>query len=409
MDSPIVTSTRTVFSVHVRRLVAAVVFAFAAPAFAGDWRGDIELETRWFAEDPLDPRQMGEGASISFTPEFNHESEDRRNLYTFRGFARIDSEDDERTHADVRELAWIHSQDTWETRIGIRKVFWGVTESQHLVDIINQTDLVENFDGEDKLGQPMLNLALIRDWGTLDFFVLPGFRERSFPGIEGRPRSELVVDTGLTTYESDAGDGRVDAAVRYSHTFGDIDLGLSHFHGTSRDPGFRPVSHADGSTVLAPHYAVIDQTGVDLQATKGSWLWKFEAIRRSGGDQRYWAATAGFEYTFFGAFESAVDVGVLFEYLYDSRGDAPGVPFEDDILIGTRLAFNDEQSTELLAGALFDVDGDARSVNVEASRRLGSSFRLGLEARLFSVDEKNDPLAAFRHDDYVQLTLGWFF
>jgi len=54
--------------------------------------------------------------------------------------------------------------------------FWGVTEFQHLVDIINQTDLVENIDTEDKLGQPMINLALINDWGTVDLFIMPYFR-----------------------------------------------------------------------------------------------------------------------------------------------------------------------------------------------------------------------------------------
>ncbi|MDD7885073.1 hypothetical protein [Flavivirga sp. 57AJ16] len=37
-----------------------------------------------------------------------------------------------------------------------------MTESNHLVDIINQTDAVETFDGEEKLGQPMVQLS----WGT---------------------------------------------------------------------------------------------------------------------------------------------------------------------------------------------------------------------------------------------------
>ena len=36
-------------------------------------------------------------------------------------------------------------------------------------------DLVENIDTEDKLGQPMLNLAFIQDSGTVDFFVMPYF------------------------------------------------------------------------------------------------------------------------------------------------------------------------------------------------------------------------------------------
>ena len=54
--------------------------------------------------------------------------------------------------------------------MGIDKVFWGVIESRHLVDYINQTDGVEDVDGEDKLGQPMINLGLQRDWGDLIFF-----------------------------------------------------------------------------------------------------------------------------------------------------------------------------------------------------------------------------------------------
>lgn len=83
----------------------------------------------------------------------------------------------------------------------MRKEFWGVAEARHLVDIINQTDEVENFDREDKLGQPMINLALINNWGTLDFFLLTGFRDRTFPGREGRLRTFPEIDVGEERYE----------------------------------------------------------------------------------------------------------------------------------------------------------------------------------------------------------------
>jgi hypothetical protein len=73
----------------------------------------------------------------------------------------------------VRELVWLKVSDTWELRAGTSKVFWGVAESQQLADNINQTDLVEDIDQEDKLGQPLVNLSLVRDWGNLDLFVLP--------------------------------------------------------------------------------------------------------------------------------------------------------------------------------------------------------------------------------------------
>ena len=73
----------------------------------------------------------------------------------------------------MRELYWRGVFGDLEVKAGAVKVFWGVTESQHLVDVINQADLVENIDSEDKLGQPMINLSWGKDWGTLELFVLP--------------------------------------------------------------------------------------------------------------------------------------------------------------------------------------------------------------------------------------------
>ena len=69
------------------------------------------------------------------------------------------------------------------------------------MDIINQTDQVDQVDGEEKLGQPMINLSLVRDWGIVDLFVLPGFRERTYAGEEGRPRTPLPVSDDAV-YES---------------------------------------------------------------------------------------------------------------------------------------------------------------------------------------------------------------
>ena len=77
----------------------------------------------------------------------------------------------------LREFYWWRDFDSVEIYVGARQLFWGVTETVHLVDVINQNDLVEDIDGEDKLGQPMVSLLLDRDWGTLELFSLLGFRE----------------------------------------------------------------------------------------------------------------------------------------------------------------------------------------------------------------------------------------
>ncbi len=129
-------------------------------------------------------------------------------------------------------------------RAGIGKVFWGVTEALHLVDIINQTDLVENPDGEQKLGQPLLKFSLERDWGILDFYALPGFRERTFPGEAGRLRTHPRVDTDLASYASDAKSGTWILPYAGPTTSGDWDIGTCPLR--RHQPRSHPDARPDG-------------------------------------------------------------------------------------------------------------------------------------------------------------------
>ncbi len=183
-------------------------------------------------------------------------------------------------------------------------MFWGVTESRHLVDVINQTDLVEDIDQEDKLGQPMINFNLQRDFGRFELYLLPWFRERTFPGPNGRFRAPLPVDDGRPNYESSAEQSHLDFAFRYSHYIGNVDIGAYVFEGTSREPRFSIAPEGDR---LLPVYDQMTQVGVDLQYTRDAWLWKFEAIGRDTRSDSFLAAVGGFEYTFYGVRDSAAD------------------------------------------------------------------------------------------------------
>lgn len=380
------------------------------PEETGKWSGYVAVESRAFLQDALFPEQDNTQFSLALQPEFYKKWDNGKQSFTFVPFYRKDQRDEQRTHFDIREMTWLKVGKAHEWRVGIRKVFWGVTESQHLVDIINQTDLVENPDGEDKLGQPMINLALMRDWGTLDLFVLPGSRERTFPGINGRLRFPLRVDTSQAQYESGSKWRHIDLAARWALTAGNWDIGLSHFYGTSRDPQFSFGLDSTGKPVLIPYYALINQTGLDVQMAMGSLLWKLEAIYRSGfGPKNYVAATAGLEYTLSGIFGSGMDLGLLTEYLYDERGNQATTPFQDDVMAGLRLAVNDVQSTEVLMGVIFDRTTSARFLNLEASRRLGDNWKLNMEARAYSGLPPTNILYGFRNDDYLQIELARFF
>lgn len=387
--------------------------AICSTAIAGEWQGSAEGEFLWFAQEPQFPGQEDNYLSAAVEPEYFHEWNNGYDIFNAKVFYRYDQYDDERTHGDIRELAWLHAAEDWEINVGISKVFWGVTESIHLVDIINQTDTVENLDGEDKLGQPMVNLSLIRDWGVVSMFVLPGFRERTFAGEKGRPRLVIPVDSDNAQFESGAKQSHIDFAIRYSHYIGEWEIGLSHFTGTSREPRFVALS----PTELIPLYEQINQTSLDLQAIFGSWLWKLETYVRSGQGDTYAAAAGGFEYTFVGVFDSQSDIGLISEYLYDERGDdiedptKPFAlsPFQNDLVIGLRFVLNDAQSSELLVSLIEDLDNHEKSYNLEASRRFGDSWVLSVEARGVSNVSDTSALANFKQDNRIRTKLTVYF
>jgi hypothetical protein len=391
-------------------LTGVALLALHSNTQALEFSGYIAAQGRAFFDDPLDPRQHNNYTSFSTEPELYHSWDNDNQSITITPYYLHDQYDDKRTHADVREFSWQRVYDDWELTVGISKVYWGVTETSHLVDIVNQTDQVVNVDGEDKLGQTMIHASTDQDWGVLDFFILPGFRDRTFAGVEGRPRQQLPtglrLDTDTSTYESSDGSHHIDYAVRWFTFADEWELGLSYFTGTGREPESFNVS---STGVIVPHYSQINQTGLDLQVLIEEWTWKLEMISRDSSIERFFASTAGFEYTFVGLGDGQTDLGIVIEYLYDERDELATSPFQNDLTTAFRIALNDAASSEILFGFITDIDDKDVSSFIEASRRIGDSFKIEVEARTFNSSNPNRPLYGFRQDDFVQAELAWYF
>lgn len=386
------------------------LFPLLADAYESSVSGYVGAELRGFVEDSqFDDQFDGVQASLIAQPEVVWLSDNGDNQYRFVPFVQLDSQDGRRTHADIREAYWLNIQDDWQFLVGFNRVFWGVAESRHLVDIINQTDFVVDVDGEDKLGELMININHQRDWGTLGLFVMPWFRERTFPGKDGRLRFPLVTD-GDAAYQSSDEENRINVALRYSHYLGDWDFGAYYFNGTGREP--RLLLNSNG-TRLVPFYDLIKQWGTDIQYTHEGWLWKFEGLWRAQHGDHFWATVGGFEYTLYQMFDSSADLGLLLEYSWDGRdsdpAEAPPVLFDDDIFMGSRLTLNDVQDSELLAGFVIDRDNRATQLSVEAERRLSNHWNLELESRWFINSGNNDVANAFKKDSYVTLRVSRYF
>ena len=310
-----------------------------------------------------------------------------------------------RTHVDLREAYLLLfggiGDNEWELRLGVDQVFWGVVESQRLADIINQVDFVEHPDGTAKLGQPMAHATLSGDWGVLELFGLPYHRARTFSGRRGRLRLPLVIDDDNIRYESAAEEWHLDFAARYSNSFGPLDMGLSVFDGTSREPAAQLDFTPAGELNLVQYYTQIRQFGLDAQLTLGPWLFKLEAIQRSGAlnllgrEEDYVASVIGGEYTLYSIFDSVADLTLFGEWHYDDRNrDAPPSrspgTFENELFVAARLAFNDIQSTEMTTSFIGDLGRATHSLAVGLDRRLSDSWSLHLEAVVLLGIDKED-------------------
>lgn len=373
---------------------------YDAPA---DWAWSAGVEARGFEEEPAYANQVRDNAALKVRGRYTY-GWDNTDFVTFSPFLRLDSADEERSTVDVDELGWTHLMESSELRLGARKVFWGVAESNHLVDIVNQTDLVAAPDGEEKLSQPMINLGIFTSGGSLDLFVLTGFRPRTFPGEKGRLRGPLVVEK--EEYESERGRGSIDAAARWYQTIGPMDIGLSVFHGTSREPNYSPTE--DGRALTAV-YPLITQGGLEAQVISDAWIWKLEAVRRDGEGQTFSAGVAGVEYTFYGLADTPQDLTLFVEYSRDERDSLSPFSLDNDVFLGFRWTLNDPAALEFRGGLITDRDGGGEMGMLEGRRRLGTNWLAKFEARKFHDIGEDEAAHVIRQDSYLELSLERFF
>ncbi|MEO1661152.1 MAG: hypothetical protein AAFR51_09200 [Pseudomonadota bacterium] len=393
-----------------RLCIGAVLLAAAsAEAQRLDVRPEAAVEVRLFPDDPQFEDQL-ETSQLSFilSGEVSWRSKDRDTRVLFEPYVRLDAEDEERTYLDVREASVSHEINRdWDVLVGVSQVFWGVAESRNVVDVINQFDTVEDVDEGEKLGQPMVRVTRRGDFGTLEAYYLPYFRERQFPGADGRLRTQPTTNSDRASYERSDDEWAGDAALRYTNRFGGFDLGLHAFYGTSRNPrlDFNP---ATGD--LEPFYPELTQGGVDLQWTSEAWLLKSEAVVGEMLGETFTSAVGGFEYTFFDVSGSGLDVGLIGEYLYDDRDQSllPTTLFESDVFLGTRITLNDIQDTEFLAGAIIDDQTGGVFASAEFQRRIGDKMIVEVETRAFAAE--NDPfIRTLDKDDHLLVRLKRYF
>jgi hypothetical protein len=368
--------------------------------------GFVAAEGRLFVQSPKYPGQeTGNGVSLVVEPRLELKGD--RHSVLLQPFYRLDPTDERRSHADLREARYRLLLEHFEFSAGAGIFNWGVLEAHRPGDVMNQSDFVESIDGSVKLGQPFAELGWIGEAASLKLYYLPYFRERTFPGIRGRPRFGAVVDTDHPQFETELRQLQPSGAARFTLNAGELDLGASIFSGLSREPRFI-LELTSGQ--VAPRYELMHQGSVDVQLTIDALTFKAEGFVRLWSTRLrvFGGGAVGIDYTFFKLFNEA-SLTLAAEFFFDTRPlDAPITFYDHDVFAGLRFALNDVANTELTAGAVVDVFDQSTFVRVQLSRRLAEHFKVFLDANLY-FGTPGKLTTSFVRDNFGQLRLAYFF
>ncbi|WP_137820967.1 hypothetical protein [Pseudomonas sp. D(2018)] len=378
-----------------------------------EFRGGLEAQVRLFTRDAPSPQDANVHSSYSLQPELKATSTSQDSVFASKLFYRKDFIDSRRTHWDVREFKLERRWEGTAVTVGVDSVFWGKTESQNLVDVVNQRDGVEGVFTDEKLGQPMLRLRHVASGGVFEGYYLPYSRKATYAGRHGRLRTQPGIDGERAQYRTGAEQWYPGMALRWEPSLEDVEMGLSAFHGLSRDPSFTPILK-DGEPWFAPVYGAVTQLGVDAQYVTDETLYKLEGIYRWNQldlvlDKRNYAAvTVGIEHTIGAFLEGSGDLGLILEYNRDGIGKRSVNVLEDDVVIGLRYTLNDFADTYLLATVAVDRIYGSKLFKAELTRRLGESLRLRLEAFAPSLRDDEEFIYGYRRDASISTSLTYY-
>ncbi len=415
--------------------VAAATMLPAAQSVAQEgvtFNGEVELSGRYYPQAGFLPGQTSQGlapivgGSLGARKRFDSGSA----VFEFSGLYNAETGEG---YADIPRGYYQYFGDGYDFLVGSNIVYWGVSESHHVVDSVNQRYTIDQTVDYISLGQPMLNFNLSLGLNsTLSVYGLVYFRDRDQPNAETRFRSPILMSNNDAVYEE--GNGRnLDFAARFRTSqnilWGGVDFALSYFDGTNRAPSSMPNAcltaggrfigeTACGNLIIGnpqsvffvPYYSKLRRYGVEFVYSNGDLQLTFEGALSNAIGETYYSAIGGAQYSFGGIGPNGDTLVVVGEYLYDDRSIIqPANIYDDDVFLGFAYSGNDVAGTNVRGGVYYDVKKDAQIYTVSYSRRINDAIRLEVAGFSVNAAGTNDPLTVAQDDGFVEVSLSYFF
>lgn len=438
------------------------VFALATPVFAdGGLSGQIDLGFRYYPEDG---QYAGQG-DAGFYEFLGLELEGTASIgpgdLVFQLSGVLDDALD-RSFVNIEKLYYTQTFDTWDLVVGYNVEDWGVSSGRTIVNVLNSRDIANRVGTGGLIGTPMINANFVTEIGTFSAYAAFGDVIQNFGGPATRQRAPFALDDDFAVYEDE---NSVDLALRFSNDYaigdGALDLSAYIYRGTSREAvalpgctstfgtvtqaicgqindaivadfengGTQPLDEtefgtfilnnfpahaadfqAGGVAGLTPYYQEISQVGLTAVYAFGDTQLRFEGYYRDTQHEGFAAGIIGGDHTLYEPAGLDGNLVLALEYHFDDRSARQTTSlFDNDLFLGANYTGNDRNGTQFGLGVFHDLDTSAQLYSLNASRRIGDRFRLGLDVSHVHADGMNDPLSLIDDDTFAEVTLSIFF
>ena len=229
---------------------------------------------------------------------------------------------------------------------------------------------------------------------------LPTFTERSFPT---RPSFGLPVSDNAIIEDDEQKGG---FAARGFFYFDDMEFGLSYFQGTRRDPLLMKLVQ----TQLTPFYLHTQNLLFDGVYLGEALTYKLEAKFGRELDRQFFASNLGIEYPLYLLEESITDWVLVAEYLYDDREEKGESHGQNDLFLGTKFNFGDNQAGQVRLLYSYDLQFSSQYADLTYSYRLSDYLRINAKViAVLTAPEKDRRLYSLKGEEFVKLSLHYAF
>lgn len=315
-----------------------------------------------------------------------------------RLFYNWDLEDEERRYYDLREARLNYSSGRWQFEAGNAVVFWGVSETINIVNVINQADLKESVDGKEKMGQGMLVSRYSGNINSFSIYYLPSFEPLDYPE---RPSPTIKILQDQPRFEKNADEG--EWAARWVGAFDFGDVGLSYFNGIRRDP---LLVRSGESAALIPLYVKSEHMALDSVLFWSDAIVKTELLLGKEQEEDFFAYNLGFEYPTFPSFSWWQDAAWIAEFVFDSRDEKSGSMGQKDIFLGGRFNMGDLSQYELRIISGLDLDHYSKYLDFSFRHRLTDYIQWSAKIIQFmDVGDEDYRIKLVEDEDFIELEL----